>query len=297
MGNDSSKLQAQPHPGTKVQRRLSTDSGRYCRSSPTLPASNSSISCSDDAYLSPNMSNCSSRQSIDNGSVSRSRSGSASSERSNSFKTGQKHPIVLKNRQLIQSCFTNSHEILGRKIIKRTAERRADFRSFYSTLNNDEKDCVESGLKILLKKAVANIDFLEEIQRLSEEFGERFVSYRSAGFKADYFAAVSESTITECTFLDNAVHPAHQTLAAFSQFVGIIFNSIRDGFYNGMRRMRRSSHSFSTGARIEVPRQPRLSIASADSPRSKSPAMKKLTDQVFSPTLLVNGSAVQVFTQ
>jgi hypothetical protein len=48
------------------------------------------------------------------------------------------------------------------------------------------------------------------------------VSYRAAGFKADYFAAVADSTITECTFLDNAVHPAHQTLAAFSQFVGIV---------------------------------------------------------------------------
>lgn len=52
MGNDSSKLQ--PHPATKVQRRLSTDSGRRCRASPTaLPNSNSSISCSD-GYLSPN---------------------------------------------------------------------------------------------------------------------------------------------------------------------------------------------------------------------------------------------------
>jgi hypothetical protein len=87
--------------------------------------------------------------------------------------------------------------------------------------------------------------------------------------------------------LDNAVHPAHQTLAAFSQFVGIVFTSVRDGFYAGMRKMRRSSHSFSTGATIPVPRQPRLSITSADSPRAKSPsiAMRKLTDQVvFSPS-------------
>lgn len=51
MGNDSSKLQ--PHPATKVQRRLSTDSCRRYQASPVpLPASNSSISCSD-SYLNP----------------------------------------------------------------------------------------------------------------------------------------------------------------------------------------------------------------------------------------------------
>ncbi|KAI6217407.1 hypothetical protein M3Y99_01770200 [Aphelenchoides fujianensis] len=296
MGNDSSKLQPSSHPGAKVQRRLSTDSARRYRASPTLPASNSSMSCSD-GFLSPNISNCSSRVSIDGGSSemsSRSRSGSVNSERSNSLKQ-QKHPLSKKDRQLISSCFANPHEILGRKIIKRTAEKRADFHSFYSTLTGEEREAVESGIKTLLKKAVVNIDFLDEIQRLSEEFGQNYVNYRSSGFKADYFAAVADSTITECSFLDNAVHPAHQTLAAFSQFVGIVFTSVRNGFYNEMRRMRRSSHSFSTGAPLEVPRQPRLSIASAEvSPRSKSPTamhMRRLTDQVsFSPTLLVNGS-------
>lgn len=178
--------------------------------------------------------------------------------------------------------------MLGKKIIKRTAEKRADFRTFYSTLNAEEKECVENGIKLLLKKAVVNIEFMDEIQRLSEEFGERFVSYRASGFKADYFAQVADSTITELTFLDNAVHPAHQTLAAFSQFIGIVFTAIREGFYNGMRKMRRSSHSFSTGTTVQVPRQPRLSVASAD----KSPVVgiRKLHDQVFSPTLLVNGS-------
>jgi hypothetical protein len=121
MGNDSSKLQ--PQPANKVQRRLSTDSGRrYRGASPNpLPNSNSSISCSD-GYLSPNckkfsdylkflmliVSNCSSRHSLsieNTAEMCRSRSGSASSERSNSLKNGQKHPIPLKNRQLIQVDF------------------------------------------------------------------------------------------------------------------------------------------------------------------------------------------------
>ncbi|KAI6197533.1 hypothetical protein M3Y94_01235600 [Aphelenchoides besseyi] len=308
MGNDSSKLQPSSHPAAKVQRRLSTDSARRCRTSPTLPASNSSMSCSD-GFLSPNMSNCSSQLSIDGSSdmSSRSRSGSVNSERSNSLKQ-QKHPIPLKNRQLIQSCFQNPHEILGRKIIKRTAEKRADFRSFYSTLTAEEKEKVENEIKVLLKKSAVNIDFVDEIQRLAKEFGKKYVSYRSSGFKADYFAAVADATIIECTFLgnykntdqkpsllsDNAVHPAHLTLASFSQFVEIVFTSVRNGFYNEMREMRRSSHSFSTGAACVVSRQPRHSFAASAevSPRSKSPSnsMRRLTDQVFSPTLLVNGS-------
>ena len=61
-----------------------------------------------------------------------------------------------------------------------------------------------------------------KIEKLSEDFGERFLKNRDKGFKADYFAAVADSTITECTFLDNAVHPADQTLMAFSQFISIV---------------------------------------------------------------------------
>jgi hypothetical protein len=124
------------------------------------------------------VSNGSSRLSIDglgtDGNRSRSGSTSSTSPRQSAV---QKHPIPLKNRQLIQvskvisslisfsfqSCFNNPHEVLGKKIIKRTAEKRADFRSFYSTLSADEKECVENGIKLLLKKAVVNIDFLDEV--------------------------------------------------------------------------------------------------------------------------------------
>lgn len=57
---------------------------------------------------------------------------------------------------------------------------------------------------------------------MAAEFGERHVQYRLSGFKADYFAAIADATITELTFLDNAVHPAHQTLQAFSHFVTLV---------------------------------------------------------------------------
>lgn len=106
--------------------------------------------------------------------------------------------------------------------MKRTAEKRADFAEFYARLSAAEREELEAGLKTLLKKAVANVDFLDEVDRLAAEFGLRLVPHRAQGFKADFFAALADSTTQECCFLDNAVHPAHQTLQAFSQFVGMV---------------------------------------------------------------------------
>lgn len=202
--------------------------------------------------------------------VNRSRSESICSARSNSK---QKHPIPVRNRQLIQSCFQNPHEILGRKILKRACEKRNDFAQFYAKLDNDQKDDIEEEVKVLLKKTVANINFIDEVQRLAEEFGSKHVKYRMFGFKTDFFGAYADATITECTFLDNAVHPAHQTLTAFSSFITMVYSSVRDGFYAEMRRMRRASNSFSTGSNSSYRRK----MLSTDcnsvdfSPRSASP--------------------------
>lgn len=44
------------------------------------------------------------------------------------------------------------------------------------------------------------------------------------GFKADYFSAIGNATITECVFLDNAVHQAHQTLNSFSLFITMVIH-------------------------------------------------------------------------
>ncbi|CAD5215249.1 unnamed protein product [Bursaphelenchus xylophilus] len=289
MGNDSSKQQLHPNP-RGVHRRLSTDSARRYKTGLPPPVVQVSASCSD-GFLSPTISNdfsasTTSRTSVEgHPEISRSRSGSACSERSNSIK--KKHPIVLRNRQLIQSCFQNPHEIIGKKIIKRTAEKRSDFGGFYVSLTAEQKEDLENGIKLLLKKAVANIDFPDEVERLSEEFGLRLVTFRSAGFKADYFAAIADSTITECSFLDNAVHPAHQTLQAFSQFVGIVFTSVRNGFYNEMRRQRRASHSFSSGQSIAMDRRPKLSISG---PSTSPTTRTKLLTEFWSPQVLVNGS-------
>ncbi|CAD5210011.1 unnamed protein product [Bursaphelenchus okinawaensis] len=291
MGNDSSKQQLHPNP-RGVHRRLSTDSARRYKTSLQTPTVQVSASCSD-GFLSPSsapsdnsIATTPSRPSVEgHAEISRSRSGSACSERSNSIK--KKHPITLKNRQLIQSCFQNPHEIVGKKIIKRTAEKRTDFGGFYVSLTSEQKEDLETGIKLLLKKSVANIDFMDEVERLAQEFGLRLVTFRSAGFKADYFAAIADSTITECTFLDNAVHPAHQTLQAFSQFVGIVFTSVRNGFYNEMRRQRRASHSFSSGQSIALDRRPKLSISG---PSASPSTRSKMLNEFWSPQVLVNGN-------
>lgn len=80
-------------------------------------------------------------------------------------------------------------------------------------------------LIFLMRFAICNCqnnEKLFQIQRMAESFGERFVPFRSIGFKADFFATVADATIKECTFLDNAIHPAHQTLNAFSQFITMV---------------------------------------------------------------------------
>ncbi|KAI1721538.1 GLoBin related [Ditylenchus destructor] len=208
-----------------------------------------------------------SKLTIDN---SRSRSGSASSQTSKQRRT----IVTLKNRQLIQGCFQNPHENLGRRILKRTAERRRDFGRFYVSLSAEQKDDIEETIKTWLKKCVANIEFMDEVQRLAEEFGERFVNFRTLSFKADYFASMADATVAECVLLDNAVHPAHQTLTAFSQFFTMLFSSVRDGFYTEMRRNRRTSNSFSTGSNGSARRQkPNVDEPTSReaSPRSASP--------------------------
>ncbi|MCP9257555.1 hypothetical protein DINM_000901 [Dirofilaria immitis] len=98
----------------------------------------------------------SSRLSLDL-NINRSRSGSICSSRSISK---QKHPIPIRDRNLIQSCFQNPHEIIGHKILQRAYEKRNGFANFYSKLSNDEKDEIEEGIKV---------------QRLAEEFGGRHV--------------------------------------------------------------------------------------------------------------------------
>ncbi|VDL70508.1 unnamed protein product [Nippostrongylus brasiliensis] len=181
--------------------------------------------------------------------LSRSRNGSTHSRGS------VKHPLSVKMRRLIASCFANPHEMLGKRIMKRACDLKDEFATFYTSLELESREEMEDSMKILLKKVVTNIDFLDEVTRLSEEFGQRFVELRSQGFRADYFAVLADATIKECTHLDSAVHKAHTTTQAFSQFGALVFSSVRDGFYTEVRRIRRASNSFSTGSNSSMRRK------------------------------------------
>nr|CAD2160673.1 unnamed protein product [Meloidogyne enterolobii] len=178
--------------------------------------------------------------------VPRSRSGSSSSQ-SPTKPSKNKCSLSLKNIQLIQGCFNNPHENIGFRILKRSAERRKDFGRFYSAVSLEQREQIADTIKILLKNSVNCLESPDEkLQAMAIEFGQRFVCFRVHGFKADYFASLADSTITECVLLDAAVHPAAVTLNAFSQFITMLFSSVRDGFYMEMRRLRRVSNSFST---------------------------------------------------
>ncbi|XGW18221.1 hypothetical protein V3C99_002664 [Haemonchus contortus] len=211
--------------------------------------------------------------------VNRVRNGSSSS------RGGTKHPLSVKARRLITSCFANPHEMVGKRIMKRSCDLKDEFATFYTSLELEQREDLEDSIKILLKKVVTNIDFVDEVTRLSEEFGQRFVELRAQGFRADYFAILADATIKECTHLDSAVHKAHTTTQAFSQFGAMVFSSVRDGFYTEVRRIRRASNSFSIGSNSSTRRKkmsdgdaprsaagsPRLSISQRDCRRSASP--------------------------
>lgn len=61
--------------------------------------------------------------------------------------------------------------------MKRACERRFEFGQFYLKLDSDQRDCIEENIKTLLKKTVANIDFIDEVifqtsaKRLCSPFG------------------------------------------------------------------------------------------------------------------------------
>uniref|UniRef100_A0A914XB77 Uncharacterized protein n=1 Tax=Plectus sambesii TaxID=2011161 RepID=A0A914XB77_9BILA len=172
----------------------------------------------------------------------RSRSASTSSQGSR-----EKHPMTLQSRNIVQSSFKNPHLHIGRHVFDRIKEKRADFRLFISNLGASRELEMTEMLTTYLRKAVANLNFMDEVQRLSEEYGERHVQYRSFGFKPDFFASTADAITIECVRLDCAAHSTSACLLAFSQLVALMFSSVRDGYYIEMRRVRRDMHCFSGG--------------------------------------------------
>ncbi|VDM29072.1 unnamed protein product [Toxocara canis] len=156
---------------------------------------------------------------------------------------GAKPALPLAQRQIVKSCMDNAKDDIAERIYRRVIEKRDDFRNFVESLSNDQRIELADNLREFLCGVVDRLMDIDEVQRVSQEFGERHVQYRSLGFRPDFFATTADAVTTECVFLDAAVHQASDTLAAWSTLTSLMFSSVRDGYYNLLRRQRRASNT------------------------------------------------------
>uniref|UniRef100_A0A0N4ZXD7 GLOBIN domain-containing protein n=1 Tax=Parastrongyloides trichosuri TaxID=131310 RepID=A0A0N4ZXD7_PARTI len=156
----------------------------------------------------------------------------------------KKKPILSgSQKQIVKYCMDNAKEDLGERILRRVVEKSLDYRLFLEALNRNDKLELSENIKKFIQSAVLSINDSENVQQLSEEYGSKFVAYRSQGFKPDFFAVTANAVTTECVFLDAAVHQATETLTAWSVLTSFCFSSVRDGYYGELRRQRRLSNS------------------------------------------------------
>uniref|UniRef100_F1LD14 Globin family profile domain-containing protein n=1 Tax=Ascaris suum TaxID=6253 RepID=F1LD14_ASCSU len=153
-----------------------------------------------------------------------------------------KPALPLAQRQIVKSCMDNAKDDIAERIYRRVIEKREDFRNFVESLPVEQRMELADNLREFLNGVVERLMDSEEVQRLSQEFGGRHVQFRSLGFRPDFFATTADAVTTECVFLDAAVHQASDTLTAWSTLTSLMFSSVRDGYYNEMRKQRRASN-------------------------------------------------------
>lgn len=107
---------------------------------------------------------------------------------------------------------------------------------------------------------------MDEIIRLSRDYGESHVPLKSFGFKPDFWVTMTDAMTTECIYLDGAVHQPTDTIAAWSQLISMMFSNVRDGYYGLLRRQRRSSRR-----NIHYRQKNSLDISTDGSTSSSSP--------------------------
>ncbi|CAJ0596674.1 unnamed protein product [Cylicocyclus nassatus] len=145
------------------------------------------------------------------------------------------------NRLRIQQCFKAARPTMGDAILKRAASNRSEFRSFMSRLNDQQTEHMGKQFYSLIAESVENIERAELIQQHARAFGETYAGLCQLGFRPDFFSALADAAIAECVKLDGGAHKRCETLLAWSQLIGAIFTSVRDGYYNRVRYQRRSS--------------------------------------------------------
>uniref|UniRef100_A0A915AIK3 Globin family profile domain-containing protein n=2 Tax=Parascaris TaxID=6254 RepID=A0A915AIK3_PARUN len=153
-----------------------------------------------------------------------------------------KPALPLAQRQIVKGCMDNAKDDIAERIYRRVIEKREDFRTFVESLPIEQRMELADNLREFLNGVVERLMDSEEVQRVSQEFGGRHVQFRSLGFRPDFFATTADAVTTECVFLDAAVHQASDTLTAWSTLTSLMFSSVRDGYYNEMRKQRRASN-------------------------------------------------------
>ncbi|KAK5971460.1 hypothetical protein GCK32_017811, partial [Trichostrongylus colubriformis] len=118
--------------------------------------------------------------------------------------------------------------------------------------------------------------FMDNLTRLSEEFGASHVPYRSFGFKPDFFACTADAVTTECTFLDQATHTPSETAGSWSTLSAFVFSAVRDGYYTELRRQRKSSNAFRNRPSVDVSSDG--SVVDGGSRKSASPTPDEISE-------------------
>ncbi|EFO94415.1 CRE-GLB-11 protein [Caenorhabditis remanei] len=177
----------------------------------------------------------------------------SSSSRPSVSSQGNRKPLLsISQRQIIKGCVDNSKDDLGERIFRRVLEKRDDFKQFIDNLSKAQRYENSNYLKQFLLGIVESLTDIDEINRISEEYGCNHVQFRLYGFKPDFFAATADAVATECTFLDQAAHLTSETATAWYLLTTHVFSAVRDGYYAELRRQRKCSNAFRARVSVDV---------------------------------------------
>uniref|UniRef100_A0A8R1Y0Z7 Globin family profile domain-containing protein n=1 Tax=Onchocerca volvulus TaxID=6282 RepID=A0A8R1Y0Z7_ONCVO len=184
--------------------------------------------------------------------------------------------LTLSQRNIVKGCMDKAKDDIAERIYRRIAEKREDFRKFVEALSEEERIELANALRNYLKNVVNQLADGANVQRISEDFGARHVQYRTFGFRPDFFATTADAVTTECVLLDAAIHPASEALFAWSTLTAFMFSSVRDGYYNEQRRIRKTSQIN------------RSKISLVDAPDEMlNPSVRKSSNLSYNPKLHV----------
>uniref|UniRef100_A0A158PAW2 MIF4G domain-containing protein n=1 Tax=Angiostrongylus cantonensis TaxID=6313 RepID=A0A158PAW2_ANGCA len=158
------------------------------------------------------------------------------------------------NRLRIQQCFKAARKCafrptIGEAILKRATSNRPEMRTFMNRLTEQQIELMGKQFYTLIAHSVENIERPElddvctvyvKVQQHARTLGETYAALCRLGFRPDYFTSLADAAIAECVKLDGGAHKRCETLLAWSQLIGTIFTSVRDGYYNRVRYQRRS---------------------------------------------------------